>query len=67
LRHDREDAARFGETARGRQEFLDARRLARVIEFVDANAHRDLTLPELVDVAALGAFHFASNFMVPTG
>ncbi len=46
---------------------LESARLAAVTEFVAGNLHRDLTLAELADVAALSPYHFARSFRRSTG
>ena len=42
-------------------------RLARVIDYVDANLHREITLSELAGVAQLSPFHFSRVFKRATG
>ncbi len=60
--------ARFGGRLRERSDgALDPKRLARVIDYVDANPARPLTLAELADVAALSPFHFQRSFVRATG
>jgi AraC family transcriptional regulator len=51
----------------GRTGKLDAVRLARVMEFIAAHLHRELTLGELADVATLSPNHFARSFQRTTG
>lgn len=46
---------------------LDARRLDRVTEFVDAHLDADLRLSKLADVAAVSRHHFARMFLRATG
>ncbi len=46
---------------------LDARRLDRVTEFVDAHLDGDLRLATLADVAAVSRHHFARMFSLATG
>ncbi|MFQ6548022.1 helix-turn-helix domain-containing protein [Aestuariibius sp. 2305UL40-4] len=46
---------------------LDARRLDRVTEFVDAHLDGDLRLSALADVAAVSRHHFARMFSLATG
>lgn len=46
---------------------LDARRLKRVMEFVDNHLGDDLTIEALANEACLSAFHFARAFKAATG
>ncbi|GFE63818.1 hypothetical protein KIN_08920 [Litoreibacter roseus] len=46
---------------------IDARRLDRVTEFVDAHLDRDLRLAALADVAAVSRHHFARMFTLAVG
>lgn len=46
---------------------LDLHRKRRVIDFVESNMHRPITLNELADVAALSPYHFARSFKQSTG
>ncbi|MBR0642014.1 helix-turn-helix domain-containing protein [Plastoroseomonas hellenica] len=46
---------------------LDARRLRRVTEHVEAAMHRPLTIAALADAAAYSPFHFARAFKKATG
>lgn len=46
---------------------LDARRLARVIEHIDAHLDRALSGAELADVAAVSRFHFTRMFALAVG
>ena len=46
---------------------LPKHKLRRVIEFMDENLERDLTLAELAEVADLSPFHFARSFKQTTG
>ena len=46
---------------------LDSARLARVVDFVEANLGGDLKLAELADVACLSRHHFARAFKKATG
>lgn len=46
---------------------LDARRLRRVTEFIDANLSEELTVEALADQACLSPFHFARAFKAATG
>lgn len=60
--------ARFGGRLRERSDgALDARRLARVAEFVDSHLGTDLNLGMLADIAALSPFHFQRSFRRATG
>ena len=51
----------------GRTGKLDPARFARVMEFVAANLHRELTLAELAEAAMLSPNHFARSFQRTTG
>lgn len=46
---------------------LDARRLARVMEFIRCNLDSDLTVTQLASVACMSAAHFARSFRLATG
>jgi AraC family transcriptional regulator len=46
---------------------LDARRLSRVVDFIDGRLEGRLALRELADVAALSPFHFLRAFRRATG
>ncbi|MGH9833344.1 MAG: helix-turn-helix domain-containing protein [Blastocatellia bacterium] len=46
---------------------LPKHKLRRVLEFMDENLERDLTLAELAEVADLSPFHFARSFKQTTG
>lgn len=46
---------------------LDRRRLVRVVEYVNDNLDRPITLQELAGVAALSQFHFLRSFKRATG
>jgi AraC family transcriptional regulator len=46
---------------------LDAVRLARVTDFVDAHIGDELSIAQLADVAALSPFHFLRSFRAATG
>jgi AraC family transcriptional regulator len=46
---------------------LPKHKLRRVIEFIDENLERDLTLAELAEVADLSPFHFARSFKQTAG
>lgn len=45
---------------------LDSKRLARVIDFIDANLSRPIVTRELADIAALSPFHFSRCFRIST-
>jgi AraC family transcriptional regulator len=49
------------------QEGLDRRRLARVMDYIEANLEGDLTLDELASIACLSRFHFARAFKAAVG
>jgi AraC family transcriptional regulator len=46
---------------------LDRRRLARVVDFVEANLHDDLKIDDLAAIACLSPSHFARAFKVSIG
>ena len=46
---------------------LAPHRLRRVLEFMDANLGRELSLAELVDAAGTSQFHFSHSFRLATG
>jgi AraC family transcriptional regulator len=46
---------------------LDAKRLARVIEFIDANLDREFAIADLARAACLSASHLARGFKAATG
>ena len=48
-------------------EGLDARRLSRVLGYIEANLEGDLTLDELASIACLSRFHFARAFKAAVG
>jgi AraC family transcriptional regulator len=48
-------------------EGLDRRRLARVLDYVEANLEGDLTVARLASVACLSQFHFARAFKAAVG
>jgi AraC family transcriptional regulator len=56
--------ARFARSARGG---LDAPRLRRIIEFIDAHLGEEISLAELASVADLSPHHLASAFRMSTG
>ena len=49
------------------QEGLDRRRLARVLDYIEANLEGDLTVARLASVACLSQFHFARAFKTAVG
>jgi AraC family transcriptional regulator len=49
------------------REGLDPRRLARVLDYIEANLEDDLTVMRLASVACLSQFHFARAFKAATG
>jgi AraC family transcriptional regulator len=46
---------------------LPRERMRRVIDFIEANIHRDIHLNELASVAALSTFHFSRSFKQAMG
>lgn len=46
---------------------LDAARKTRVVEFVNTNMHRQISLAEMADVAGMSQFHFTRLFKSETG
>lgn len=46
---------------------LDRVRLHRVVDYIEANIYRDLTIAELAGAANISAFHFARAFKVTMG
>ena len=52
---------------RGTDKPLDARRLARVVEFIRGNLDSDLTVAQLASIACMSAAHFARSFRAATG
>ncbi|HEY0301502.1 MAG TPA: AraC family transcriptional regulator, partial [Rhizomicrobium sp.] len=46
---------------------LDNARLRRVLDYIDQNVDRDISIQELADVACLSAFHFARMFSAAMG
>jgi transcriptional regulator GlxA family with amidase domain len=46
---------------------LSSSRLARVVAFVDANLHAEISLDSLADVASMSTFHFLRAFRAATG
>jgi AraC family transcriptional regulator len=55
--------SRFGTT----RERLDRRRLARVLDYIEANLESDLTVDHLASIACLSRFHFARAFKAVVG
>jgi AraC family transcriptional regulator len=49
------------------REGLDPRRLARVLDYIEANLEGDLTVAQLAAVACLSQFHFARAFRLAIG
>jgi len=49
------------------REGLDPRRLARVLDYIEANLEGDLTVMRLASVACLSEFHFARAFKAAVG
>jgi AraC family transcriptional regulator len=49
------------------REGLDRRRLARVLDYIEANLEGDLTVARLASVACLSQFHFARAFKAAVG
>lgn len=49
------------------QKPLDARRLSRVTEFIEASVDRDFTVKELASVACMSPAHFSRSFKAATG
>ena len=45
---------------------LDSKRLARVIDYIDANLERVIVIRELADIACLSPFHFSRCFRLAT-
>jgi AraC family transcriptional regulator len=54
-------------SARAAREGLDQRRLARVLDYIEANLEGDLTLDRLASIACLSRFHFARAFKAAIG
>jgi AraC family transcriptional regulator len=61
------DASSSGVVAPVAREGLDPRRLARVLDFIEANLEGDLTVTRLASVACLSQFHFARAFKAAVG
>ncbi|WP_271584499.1 AraC family transcriptional regulator [Bradyrhizobium sp. CCBAU 45389] len=49
------------------QKPLDAKRLSRVTEFIDASVERDVTVKDLASVACMSPAHFSRSFKAATG
>ncbi|MBR0709743.1 AraC family transcriptional regulator [Bradyrhizobium liaoningense] len=49
------------------QKPLDARRLSRVTDFIDASVERDFTVKDLASVACMSPAHFSRSFKAATG
>lgn len=60
-------AAPSGPVTRAIGEGLDRRRLARVLDYIEANLEGDLTVARLASVACLSEFYFARAFKVAVG
>jgi AraC family transcriptional regulator len=52
---------------KSRPKGLDSRRLQRVIDYINANLTKDITLEELAAAASLSRFHFSRMFKVTMG
>ncbi|MEM6422287.1 MAG: AraC family transcriptional regulator, partial [Pseudomonadota bacterium] len=52
--------------SKGESASLDAARLARVTEYIEANLDRTIVIRELADIASLSAFHFSRCFRAAT-
>ena len=50
-----------------RSKALDPRRLSRVLDYVDQNLTREITVDQLASVASLSRFHFSRMFKATTG
>ncbi|MGV7219170.1 helix-turn-helix domain-containing protein [Bradyrhizobium sp. UFLA05-112] len=61
------DGASSGVVTPTAREGLEPRRLARVLDFIEANLEGDLTVPRLASVACLSQFHFARAFKAAVG
>lgn len=46
---------------------LGSDRRARVLDYIEANIHRQITIAELAKVSALSTYHFARSFKLATG
>jgi AraC family transcriptional regulator len=49
------------------QKPLDAKRLSRVTEYIDASVERDFTVRDLASVACMSPAHFSRSFKAATG
>ena len=61
------DASSSGVVTPAAREGLEPRRLARVLDFIEANLEGDLTVSRLASVACLSQFHFARAFKAAVG
>jgi AraC family transcriptional regulator len=61
------DASWSGVLTKAARERLEPRRLARVLDFIEANLEGDLTVSRLASVACLSPFHFARAFKAAVG
>jgi AraC family transcriptional regulator len=61
------DASSSGVVTPGAREGLEPRKLARVLDFIEANLEVDLTVSRLASVACLSQFHFARAFKAAVG
>ena len=61
------DASSSGVITPAAREGLEPRRLARVLDFIEANLEGDLTVSRLASVACLSQFHFARAFKAAVG
>jgi AraC family transcriptional regulator len=61
------DTSSSGVVTPVRREGLEPRRLARVLDFIEANLEGDLTVSRLASVACLSQFHFARAFKAAVG
>ena len=55
------------QAARNADKPLDARRLARVVDYVRSNLDAELTVTQMASVACMSAAHFARSFRLATG
>ena len=55
------------QAARSTDKPLDARRVARVVEFIRGNLDAELTVTQMASVACMSAAHFARSFRLATG
>ena len=61
------DASSSGVVTAGARQGLEPRKLARVLDFIEANLEGDLTVSRLASVARLSEFHFARAFKAAVG